>query len=88
MTPGVMLGPSCNHDLGVLLRLYRRVNEAQASGDVASLAAISSMLDAMGDHEHYCASYSAKDQPHVEGLLLTLAESLRVKEQGNCGGQG
>ena len=43
--------------------------------------AISAMLDAMGDHEYYCATYSSKDQPHVEGLLQTLSDSLRAKEQ-------
>ena len=67
-------------DVGVLLRLYKKMRDADGSKDEDSLAAISSMLDAMGDHEHYCASYSSKDQPHVEGLLLTLAESLRYKE--------
>jgi hypothetical protein len=39
------------------------------------------MLDAMGDHEFYCATYSSKDQPHIEGLLMTLADGLRAKEQ-------
>eukprot|EP00973_Karenia_brevis_P070417 9788802-Karenia_brevis.AAC.1 len=35
----------------------------------------------MGDHEYYCATYSSKDQPHVEGLLTTLADSVRAKER-------
>ena len=38
------------------------------------------MLAAMGGHEFYCASYSSKGQPHVEGLLVTLADVVRVKE--------
>ena len=42
---------------------------------------IGSMLDAMGDNEFYAASYSSKDQPHVEGLFMTLAEGLRAKEE-------
>ena len=40
----------------------------------------SSMLDAMGDHEYYCASYASKEQPHMEGLLHTLIDGLRRKE--------
>ena len=39
------------------------------------------MLEAMGDHEFYCASYSSKDQPQITGLLMTLADGLRSKEQ-------
>ena len=35
----------------------------------------------MGEHEYYCASYSSKEQPHVEGLLLTLADGIRAKER-------
>ena len=35
----------------------------------------------MGDHEHYCAAYSSKDQPHVEGLLKTLADGVAAKER-------
>lgn len=38
------------------------------------------MLEAMGDHEHYCASYSSKDQPHIDGLLHTLSDGVRFKE--------
>ena len=81
MTPSMLLRPCCNHGLGVLLRFYKRVNETRDSGDIQPLTAIASMLDAMGDHEHFSAAYSAKDQPHVEGSFLTLAESLRAKEQ-------
>ena len=39
------------------------------------------MSEAMGDHEHYCASYAAKDQPHIDELLMTLTDSLRSKER-------
>ena len=44
MTPGIMLGPSCNHDLGVLLRFPSAAGSAEE--------ACSAMLDAMGDHEY------------------------------------
>ena len=39
------------------------------------------MIGAMGDHELYCAAYSTKDQPHVVGLLTTLIDGMRAKEQ-------
>ena len=39
------------------------------------------MLEGMGDHEYYCASYSSKDQPHIDGLLMTLAEGKLAKER-------
>ena len=80
MALGVMLGPTCNHDLGVLLRIGRLSGCSGAVEHVDKQAALSSMMDAMGDHEYYCASYSSKDQPHVDGLLCTLADSLRRKE--------
>lgn len=101
MTPSMTLGPMCNHDLGVLLRLPSRttfqtavakaakdgsvpgsshVRKPAASGISARAAknlthveanarptatrptneevAISSMLEAMGDHEFYWAKIS------------------------------
>ena len=63
MTPSMLLGPKCNHDLGILLRL---VDVAATSTDKER--ATSALLDAIGDHEFYCASYSSKDQPHMQGL--------------------
>ena len=39
-----------------------------------------SLSDRMGYHEFYCATYSSKDQPHIEGLLVTLTDNLRCKE--------
>ena len=88
----MLLGPRCNHDLGVLLRLpvscvrevfsYLDDGGVQGTADSSAIATASSaMLEAMGDHEYYCASYSGKEQPHVEGLLVTLTDSLRAKEQ-------
>ena len=73
MTPSMMLGPKCNHDLSVLLRLL-------VEGVNTKEAAVSGMLDAMGDHEYYCASYAGKEQPHIDGLLQTLQDGLRAKE--------
>eukprot|EP00974_Lingulodinium_polyedra_P074533 7223252-Lingulodinium_polyedra.AAC.1 len=65
MSPAMLLGPRCNHDLGLLLRLPDA--EAITAGDARSC--VDAMVDTMGDHEFYCASYAAKDQPHIEGLL-------------------
>ena len=81
LTPGVMLGPTCNHDLGVLLRLYHCDETNKSNQHVDQKSAVSAMLDALGDHEFYCAAYSSKDQPHVEGLLMTLADGVHAKER-------
>ena len=71
----MLLGRKCNHDLGILLRL---VDAAATSTDVEQVKG--AILGAIGDHEFYCASYSSKDQPHMEGLLTTLIDGLRAKE--------
>ena len=70
----MFMGPKCNHDLGILLRILCEDGHTAES-------ATTSMLEAMGDHEHYCACYSSKDQPHIDGLLTTLADGLRWKEE-------
>ena len=78
----MILGPACNHDLGILLRLPPPTAQTAAVTELSQRhQAIASMLDSMGDHEFYCASYASEDQPHVEGLLVTLADSLRAKER-------
>ena len=71
MNPGAMSRSCCKHDLDVLLRLCEKVRDGNGSKDGDSLSAIASLLDAMADHEHYCAFYSSKVQPRVGGLLLT-----------------
>ena len=75
MTPSMLLGPRCNHDLGILLRL---VDIGATSTD--SKRVTNALLDAIGDSEYYCASYAAKDQPHMDGLLTTLIDGLHAKE--------
>ena len=74
MTPSMMMGPQCNHDLGVLLRLCD-----VSTDDLPTVR--NALIEALGDSEYYCASYSSKEQPHIEGLLVTLAHSVRRKEQ-------
>ena len=85
MTPSMLLGPRCNHDLGVLLRLpvlppslfddenHVDTKTMEQSCNEASEA----MIDAMIDHEFYCSNYASKDQPHIEGLLQTLIDGVR-----------
>ena len=65
MTPGVMLGPRCNHDLGVLIRLPARPSAASTTTDesvkheVRSVQSpeagksVDAMIEAMCDHEFY-----------------------------------
>ena len=81
MCPAILLGPRCNHDLGVLLRLPSVATLTTDGTEISYEEAVESMLEAMGDHEFYCAAYSTKDQPHVVGLLTTLIDGLRAKEQ-------
>ena len=38
------------------------------------------MIDSMGDREFHCANYVSKEQPHIEGLLHTLADSVKSLE--------
>eukprot|EP00973_Karenia_brevis_P047487 6593497-Karenia_brevis.AAC.1 len=77
MTPSMMLGPQCNHDLGILLRVGRNSSAQQARSETSPEqsqqsqvdlreAARNAMLEAMGDNEYYCATYSSKDQPHID----------------------
>ncbi|MDA8582584.1 hypothetical protein N9L68_00095 [bacterium] len=79
MSPGVLLGPKCNQDIGVLLRLAQQLC-AQTDGGVSRAVAEASMLETMGDHEYYCASYCSKDQPQITGLLMYISDGLRAKE--------
>ena len=80
-----MLGPTCNHDLGVLLRMSSSAGGDTVAGGRDAVQqrkdASDAMLDSMGDHEYYCAAYSSKQQPHVEGLMETLSTAVRKKEE-------
>ena len=38
------------------------------------------VAEAMDAHEYYCADYARKDQPNVDGLLISLADALKSKE--------
>ena len=78
----MLMGPQCNHDLGVLLRICN-INASMDSLNTSQEGEIRNILfEAIGDHEFYCALYSSREQPHVEGLLVTLADSLKSKEHG------
>ena len=87
-----MLGPCCNHDLGVLIRLPAKPSGASTTTvqsvkhDARSVQSpeasksVDAMIEAMGDHEFYCSNYACKEQPHIEGLLQSLADGLRGLE--------
>ena len=81
MCPAIMLGPRCNHDLGILLRLALPQSREGDSDRTQSEHATSAMLEAMGDHEFYCSTYSSKEAPHVDGLVSTLADGLESKQR-------
>ena len=76
-----MLGPLCNHDLGVLLRMPHVSAIETTDTAKQEKAAIVAMLEAMGDHEYYYASYSSRDAPHIVGLLETLSDAVRAKTE-------
>ena len=80
MTPGVLMGPQCNHDLGVLLRICKVAGDEDVLDAAQEEELRNNLNEAIGDHEFYCASYSSKEQPHVEGLLVTLGDALKSKE--------
>ena len=79
MSPAVLLGPKCNHDLGILLRLAIDQRPEDPSADKQAKHAVSAMLEAMGDHEFYCSCYSSKEAPQIDGLLVTFADALDAK---------
>lgn len=56
LLPSMLSGPKCNHDLGVPLRLLKASDFADDSEESFDEAADSGMLEAMGDHDFYCAS--------------------------------
>ena len=72
----MMLGPVCNHDLNCFLRI-----PSSTADGTACESAQNAMLDAMGDHEYYSASYASKEEPHIDGLLHALIDGVRRKEQ-------
>ena len=65
MTPSMLLGPQCNHDLGVLLRICSPANGDGALTPNQLEGLRNNLFEAIGDHEHYCATYSSKEQPHL-----------------------
>ncbi|CAK0795745.1 unnamed protein product, partial [Prorocentrum cordatum] len=82
MSPAIMLGPQCNHDLAVLLRFCDiPADDANLPGAARVAQVKASMAEAMGDHEYYASAYSSKAQPHTDGLKMTLAASLERKER-------
>ena len=42
---------------------------------------VDSLLEELENSEFYCSIYASKEQPHVEGLLQSLAEGLRALDR-------
>ncbi len=38
----------------------------------------------MADHEHYCALYASKEEPHIHGILQSLSESVKHLEEAQA----
>ena len=86
LSPAMMLGPRCNHDLGVLLRfpIHTTTNDSGVNSPESESAwndATRNMVDGMVAREFYCSDYSTKEQPHIEGLLQTLLNGVRNLDQ-------
>ena len=83
MTPGIAMGPRCNHDLGILLRVPALKSEEAVLETVdgeelrESELSIDAMIEALIDHEFYCVSYSTKEEPLIVGLLHSFADGVR-----------
>ena len=65
MTPSMLLGPRCNHDLGVLLRLpildpqlFTKKAATSEEPDAIQIweEAVKEMVDTLIAHEFYCAT--------------------------------
>ena len=86
----MLLGPRCNHDLGVLLRLpildpqlFTKTPATVEETEASQLweESVKEMVDTLIAHEFYCATYASKEQPHIEGLCQTLQDGVRGLER-------
>ena len=69
MTPGILLGPSCNHDLGILFRF------PDPTLFTSRADALRAMIDAISTHEYYCAGYLQKGSDPCQGILHALHDA-------------
>lgn len=78
MTPAVILGGACNHDLSLLFRFPCYANP---SGEVTEPSLeeqnllLKEMIETITDHEYYTGGYMAKGGDHVQGLLHCLHDA-------------
>jgi hypothetical protein len=80
--PAVVLGPRCNHDVGLLIRLVQSDSgEMPDQGSDAWKASVNTLIETIVDHEFYCSNYAAKEEPHAEGLLHSLHDALARHKQ-------
>ena len=81
----ILHGGRCNRDVDPLIRLPRA-----SFGDPSDLAepeckkrvqqCVHAMAAAINDANFYCTNYSAKEQPHIEGLFESFATALDALE--------
>ena len=53
-----------------------------SAADVARITSMNDMLEAMLASEFYSADYASKEQPHAQGLLHTLHDSMVLHASG------
>ena len=84
LSPGMLLGPQCNHDLAVLLRLCDLPEDApDAKLDEDHVAVVkAAMVEAMGDHEFYPGAFGERrHRAHAaaqQGTAQTRNIDLRI----------
>ena len=90
MNPTIMLGPGCNHDVGLLVRVPVLTSEQQAaltendcsSGDAFVQSPeftrmMEATMETQVDHEFYSVAYASKEQDQSEGLFRSLYDAKR-----------
>ena len=77
LSPGMLLGPQCNHDLAVLLRLCDLPEDApDAKLDEDHVAVVkAAMVEAMGDHEFYAGAFGERRHRAHAAARLCFATS-------------
>ena len=53
MTPGVLMGPQCNHDLGILLRLCEIPDNVGELDYTEKQKLCETLCEVIGDHGYY-----------------------------------
>ena len=88
LSPGMLLGPQCNHDLAVLLRLCDLPEDApDAKLDEDHVAVVkAAMVEAMGDHEFYAGAFGERrHRAHAQrGCVLRCLTPSKIVPAMSC----